>query len=406
MRLDWLQRLIQHGCLRIHLQQSGQTIRLGDGKPEAAITMRSRGVLNRILRNPDFALGDAYVEGDWWPEGQGLLPLFQLYFLNVPGGSAGNNGPGTRLLRRLHRLMIERNGRRRARRNVQAHYDLDADLFRRFLDPELHYSCAYFPRPGMTLEAAQQAKCEHIARKLCLRPGDRVLDIGSGWGGLACHLAETRHVHVDGLTLSDDQYRESCRRVAERGMTQRVQFFLRDYREHRGCYDAIVSVGMFEHVGRPQYPVFFDAVAGMLADSGRVLLHTIGRSGPPVDSDSWISRHVFPGGYIPALSEVAGPLERSGLVLSDLEVWRRHYALTLRAWHQRFQAVRGEFHERLGEPFCRTWEFYLQACEALFTWGELVVFQCQMADANDSVPIARDYLYQSDLPESRFSASA
>ncbi len=404
MRLDWWQRLIQRGSLRIHLQQQGQTICLGEGEPAVTLTMRDRRVLGRVLRDPEFALGDAYVDGDWWPEGHGLLPLFQLYFLNASGSD--RNRYSARLLGRLHRWVAERNGRRRARRNVQAHYDLDAELFRRFLDPELHYSCAYFPRPGMTLEAAQQAKCEHIARKLCLRPGDRVLDIGSGWGGLGCYLAKTRHVHVDGLTLSDDQYRESCRRVAERGLKQRVQFFLRDYREHRGCYDAIVSVGMFEHVGRPQYPVFFDRVADMLADGGRVLLHTIGRSGPPVSSDSWISRHVFPGGYIPALSEVAGPLERSGLVLSDLEVWRRHYALTLRAWHERFQATRGEFRDRLGERFCRTWEFYLQACEALFTWGELVVFQCQMADANDSVPLARDYLYQPGLPESRFSVSA
>jgi cyclopropane-fatty-acyl-phospholipid synthase len=280
----------------------------------------------------------------------------------------------------------------------------------------MHYSCAYFEHPGQDLESAQQAKCRHIAAKLLLRPDDRVLDIGSGWGGLALYLASRHKARVTGLTLSTDQYASATQRAQARRLEGRVDFRMQDYRqhirEHAGEYDAIVSVGMFEHVGRPQYPQYFDGLRRLLKPGGRVLLHTIGRSTPPVSSRNWVQKYIFPGGYIPALSELSPPLERSGLVLCDLEVWRLHYADTLAHWHERFRHARAEFASRLGERFCRMWEFYLQACEAMFRWGDLVVFQLQMSDGNAGVPLTRDYLYPAgagavgeELPRARSRAA-
>lgn len=390
--MSWslLERWIKAGTLNVHLP--GEAPRqFGSGPPHAHIHLRDRSVLGRMLRDPDMAVGEAYMEGDWWAGEGGLLPLLELYFRNKGAFS------GSRLRRWTRALMWflrEVNGTFTARRNVQRHYDLDADLFRRFLDADLQYSCAYFERDDYSLEAAQRAKCRHIAGKLCLSPGDRVLDIGCGWGGMALYLAREFDVRVTGLTLSKDQYDEARRRADQAGLSDRVEFRLEDYREHRDQYDAVVSVGMFEHVGRPQYQTYFDRVRDLLAPGGRALIHTIGRTGPPENGHTWIQRYIFPGGYIPSLSETARPIEHSGLVLSDLEIWRRHYAKTLAAWNERFQAAREEFAERLGEDFCRMWEFYLLGCQAIFRWGELVVFQFQLAQENDTVPLTRDYLYR------------
>lgn len=389
MRLTWLEKWIRTGSLHLYMPD-GRTFSVGEGEPAAHVHIHRKEALRRMLRDPDFAVGETYMDGGWSPGEGGLLPLFELYFCNSFPDEGGRMmawlGRGLRFIR-------EMNGRLRSRRNVQHHYDLDAELFRRFLDKDLQYSCAYFHSPDMSLEAAQRAKCEHIARKLCLSPGDRVLDIGSGWGGMALYLAREWGVDVTGLTLSNDQHQTSQQRAVEAGLKDRVRFLQQDYREHDGRYDAVVSVGMFEHVGRPQYQTFFDTVDSLLAERGRALIHTIGRTGPPTESQSWISRYIFPGGYIPALSEAATPIEQTGLGLSDLEVWRLHYARTLREWNARFQKEREHFRERLGERFCRMWEFYLLGCQAIFTWGELVVFQFQLAHANNVVPLSRDYLY-------------
>lgn len=389
MRLSWLESWIGTGSLHVDMPD-GRTLTVGEGEPAAHVRIHRKEALRRMMHDPDFGVGETYMEGGWSPGEGGLLPLFELYFRN---SFPEHGGRIKALLARGLRGLREINGRLRSRRNVQHHYDLDSELFRRFLDEDLQYSCAYFHDPDMSLEAAQRAKCEHIARKLCLEPGDHVLDIGSGWGGMALHLAREWGVDVTGLTLSDDQIRESQRRAAEAGVKDRVRFLQNDYREHEGSYDAIVSVGMFEHVGRPQYQTFFDTVDSLLAPRGRALIHSIGRTGPPTESQSWISRYIFPGGYIPAASEATPPIEHSGLALSDLEVWRLHYARTLREWNARFQKNREHFRERLGERFCRMWEFYLLGCQAIFTWGELVVFQMQLAHANNVVPLSRDYLY-------------
>lgn len=391
MKTRFFDRLIDQGTLVIHYPD-GRTQLIGQGAPKADIHLRERKVLTHLLSDPEMAFGEAYMDGDWWPGEGGLLALFELYFANA------RNFGTSRLLdiaRHALRGIREANSRLRSRKNVQHHYDIDNALFERFLDADMQYSCAYFETPDMTLEDAQRAKCRHIARKLCLRPGEKVLDIGSGWGGMALYLAREFDVEVTGLTLSDDQYRYACERAEAEGLADRVRFLQEDYREHAGQYDAIVSVGMFEHVGRPQFQTFFDTVNALLAPHGRSLIHCIGRSGPPVeDTKGWIEKYIFPGGYVPSLSEVAPCFEQIGMCLSDLEILRLHYARTLAAWNERFQAHRDEFEKRLGERFCRMWEFYLLGCQAIFRWGDLVVFQMQLAKRNDVVPVTRDYLYR------------
>ena len=384
-----LRRRITKGSLTLRGADGEQQI-YGSGSPHATVTLNREGVLGRILRQPDLELGESYVDGDW--DTPDLLGLLDLLRRNAPG-------PVTPFWqRRLKSLLKFSNDLVRSRRNVAVHYDLDEPLFRAFLDREMHYSCAYFRTPEDSLEAAQTAKAELIGRKLLLEPGQRLLDIGCGWGSLAMFLAARYDVSVVGLTLSEEQHRVASAEAKRRGLEGRVEFRLEDYREHVGSYDRVVSVGMFEHVGRDAYDVFFDQVRARLANGGTALLHTIGRPGPPIlVTNPWIDRHIFPGGYIPSASEVLAPLERSGLVLCDFEVWRRHYAFTLHHWQQRFQAHRETFVRSKGERFCRLWEFYLAACESAFAHGELEVFHFQIATDQDAVPLTRDYLYR-DAP--------
>ncbi|MCB1864756.1 MAG: class I SAM-dependent methyltransferase [Chromatiales bacterium] len=344
----------------------------------------------RILRNPGLNLGETYMEGQWDVSGGSLLELLRVLFVAVPD----RRSFWVRAFARTESVLQSLNRIARSYRNVAHHYDLDESLFRLFLDTDMHYSCAYFPRPGMDLDAAQQAKCTHIARKLCLSAGQRVLDIGSGWGGMAMHLAREHAVEVTGITLSKEQLRVSRERVTAAGLGDRVRFELCDYREHRGRYDRVVSIGMFEHVGLAHFQRFFQAAANLVSDDGAMLLHTIGSSGPPSPTNAWIARHIFPGGYIPALSETSRAIERAGWVQTDIETLRLHYADTLKAWHERFQRQRARFVERLGERFCRMWEFYLQASEASFRWRDLVVFQLQLAKRHGAIPITREYMYR------------
>ncbi|HXG27857.1 MAG TPA: cyclopropane-fatty-acyl-phospholipid synthase family protein, partial [Nevskiales bacterium] len=328
MQLKLLDRYIRQGTLHLQLPD-GRRLTAGRGEPSAEMILHRPAALVRMLRHPAIAVGEAYMDGDWDPGEGGLLRVFEVIARNLRHRQPGGLGEW---LRRARSWLGEIHPPGRSRRNVESHYDLDEALFRRFLDADLHYSCAYFERPGLGLEEAQQAKCRHIARKLLLQPGEHVLDIGSGWGGLALHLARSADVRVTGLTLSQDQYRTACRRALDAGLADRVRFELCDYRQHEGRYDAIVSVGMFEHVGRPQYPRFFEHAAHLLRPGGRMLLHTIGRSGPPAHGNHWIRKYIFPGGYIPALSEIVSVVERTGLFLTDIEVLRLHYADTLRRW--------------------------------------------------------------------------
>lgn len=376
---------IRQGRLTVRYPD-GRIAHYGKGSPEAEWHIRDRAAVRRLIRDPELALGETYMDGAWEAP-RGLVPLLEILLRNIPESSA------TSLVARCMRLIEQANPTHLSRRRIGHHYDRDERLFRLFLDRDLHYSCAYFARPDDSLEAAQYAKCEHLRRKLELAPGQRVLDIGSGWGGLALHLAGAADVEVTGLTLSREQHRVATARAREAGLGERVRFLLEDYREHRGVYDRVVSVGMFEHVGLPHYEAFFTSVRERLAPHGLALLHHIGRSGRPGRTNPWIRRYIFPGGYNPAASEVAPAIERAGLKLADLEVLKFHYQYTLREWQKRFQAHRLEAVRRWGESFARMWEFYLAACEAAFATGDLVVFQWQMARTLEGLPLTRDHWY-------------
>ena len=390
MFLKLLDRHVRHGTLTV-VEPNGRRHVFGQGQPSATWVLRKPGAARRMLLNPQANLGETYMNEEWDVEDGDLADLLTVLRVNLERRLAGRSI--TALLGPLATFMTSWNNVRASLSNVSHHYDLDEALFRAFLDRDMHYSCAYFREPGLSLEAAQAAKCDHIRRKLNLMPGQRVLDIGCGWGSLAMHLAERADVEVVGLTLSAEQLRVARAEAERRGLGERVAFRLEDYREHRAEYDAVVSVGMFEHVGRRNFSRYFEKVFDFLAPHGTALLHTIGQSAPPSPTNPWIRKHIFPGGYIPAASEVLGTIEPSGLILSDLEVWRRHYALTLREWNRRFQAVRGQFARAKDERFCRMWEFYLLSCATAFEIADLVVFQFQLARANDTVPVTRDYLY-------------
>ncbi len=291
----------------------------------------------------------------------------------------------------------EANGRNRARKNVAHHYDLDGRLYSLFLDADRQYSCAYFETPGQTLDDAQLAKKRHLAAKLLIEHGSSVLDIGSGWGGLALYLAETSGAQATGITLSEEQLAFARGRAAERELADRVEFRLQDYRDVTGRFERIVSVGMFEHVGVGFYDAYFRKCAALLADDGVFVLHSIGRSKRPGITNPWIAKYIFPGGYIPSLSEVLPAIERAGLLVTDIEILRLHYAETLKAWRERFLAHREEVERLYDERFVRMWEFYLAASEMAFRKQGMMVFQIQMAKRQGVVPITRDYIAREEM---------
>jgi cyclopropane-fatty-acyl-phospholipid synthase len=351
--------------------------------------IRDRATLMRIARDPELAVGEAYVDGGLAMERGTLYDFLALAKRNRR--NVGNHGIFNLLRRRA-----ARNPRGAARHNAAHHYNLSGALYRLFLDADRQYSCAYFARPDMSLEQAQAAKKRHLAAKLLLRPGHHVLDIGSGWGGLAITLAEEYGADVTGVTLSTEQLAESRARAAQRGLERRVRFELSDYRDLRGRFDRIVSVGMFEHVGPAHYQNFFECIAERLDDKGVAVLHTIGNCNGPAPNNPWIEKYIFPGGMIPSLSQIIPAVERAGLLLTDVEVLRVHYAETLRTWRERFAAHRDEVRALYDERFCRMWEFYLAGAEAGFREGSLVVFQLQMARDRSVVPRTRDYITDFD----------
>ena len=349
----------------------------------------------KIVLYPELCFGEAYVDGAIVFE-KGTLPeFFDLWVRNVQArkGEAGWLG---RLRLHLMRRWQQANDRHGARRNVAHHYDLSDTLYRQFLDRDRQYSCAYFARPEMTLEEAQLAKKQHIQAKLALQPGMRVLDIGCGWGGLALHLAKSAGVHVTGITLSQEQLAIARQRAAEAGLTGRVQFELCDYRDVEGRFDRVVSVGMLEHVGMPHYAQFFGRVRDLLSTDGVALIHSIGRRGGPGITNPWIRKYIFPGGYVPALSELMPHIERSGLWTTDVEILRLHYAETLRHWRKRFHDRIAIIRQIYDERFCRMWDFYLSASEAAFRHNHQMVFQLQLSKSIDTVPLTRDYIFEAE----------
>jgi cyclopropane-fatty-acyl-phospholipid synthase len=398
MLLKLLNKKIQRGTL-ILTCANGEEHHFGQGSPVSYWHFTDDAAMSRIAWDPHMELGESYMEGAWHAGEGGLRRLLQVLMINF--GEQRLQGT-TRLYEWFYKFLQARNRITRSYRNVAHHYDLDEWLFRHFLDERMFYSCAYFQQPAMSLEQAQLAKCEIIRRKLLLEPGMTVLDIGCGWGGLAMYLAEHADVAVTGVTLSREQLRVAQATVRERGLEGRVKFLLQDYREHQDEYDRIVSVGMFEHVGRRHFPAFFHQVSDKLKQNGVALLHTIGCVDRSGNTNPWIRRHIFPGGYIPALSEMAEAVEGTDLMSTDVDVWHLHYADTLAEWYRRFQHQRDAVRDRMGERFCRMWEFYLASTEGAFRWWDLVVFQLQMAKRHDVVPQTRDYLYTTRFEPARY----
>jgi cyclopropane-fatty-acyl-phospholipid synthase len=390
-----LKHLVQNGTLLV-TAASGQSSCYGDGSgAPVAVRLATRRLERRLAHHPQLALGEAYMDGTLTVERGSLYDLLALLLVNAERHPLAAYSLAFDHIRYVGRRLAQFNPTRRARRNVAHHYDIKGEIYDLFLDRDRQYSCAYF-KPGADLEQAQRAKKRHLAAKLALEPGQRVLDIGSGWGGLALYLAETADVEVTGVTLSTEQLKGATERARDAGLASRVHFDFKDYREVDGPYDRIVSVGMFEHVGITHYDAYFEKLRDLLTEDGVAVIHTIGRADKPTVTNPFIARHIFPGGYIPALSEMVGPIERAGLIVSDVEILRLHYAETLKAWRERFLARRDEAQRLMGERFCRMWEFYLAGSETAFRYQKLVVFQVQLTRRIDTLPLTRDYMYRQE----------
>jgi cyclopropane-fatty-acyl-phospholipid synthase len=384
---------VQYGSLTV-IDPWGERHAFGTGgAPFVTLHLTDPDEPGRLLADPCLRAGEAYMDGTLIIE-EGTLRDFLM--IGVAAGEQLSK-QSQKIKQFTPRRKLERHNQiDRSRANVAHHYDLSEEFYRLFLDADLQYSCAYFQAGDETLEEAQAKKKRHIAAKLLMKPGARVLDIGSGWGGLALELAKSHGVQVDGLTLSQEQLTVAQSRAVEDGLQDRVRFHLRDYRHEVGSYDRIVSVGMFEHVGTPHFAEFFETVNRLLAPDGVAVIHAIGHKDSPNDADPWIDKHIFPGAYCPSLSEVLAAVEQTGLWVTDVEILRVHYADTLERWYERFQVGRARAAALYDERFCRMWEFYLASCEAGFRVGGLMVFQIQLARDIRSVPLTRDYMSEAE----------
>jgi cyclopropane-fatty-acyl-phospholipid synthase len=390
----FLNQFIRRGAMTF-TTASGAKFSCGDGTGEpVSVRFLTTDAERRILLDPELGLGEVYMEGTFVVEKGSIADVLAI-LLDQP-----EMLPRWAKLQWWMRYLVRHaqqfNPRGRSKDNVAHHYDLDGRLYSLFLDADKQYSCGYFETPEATLDDAQLAKKRHLAAKLSVRRGDRVLDIGSGWGGLGLYLAEMSGANVTGVTLSTEQLQASNARAAEKNLTQSAKFFLEDYRDIPGPFDRIVSVGMFEHVGVDFYDTYFKRCAELLTDDGVMMLHSIGRSHGPDVTNPWIAKYIFPGGYIPALSEVLPAIERAGLLVCDIEILRLHYAETLKAWRERFMARREEAVRLYDERFARMWEFYLACSEMSFRKQNLMNFQIQLAKRQGVVPMTRDYIEQEE----------
>ncbi|MDE2110266.1 MAG: class I SAM-dependent methyltransferase [Alphaproteobacteria bacterium] len=388
----FLSRIIRHGTLKL-VYSDGRLKSFGAGEPQLTVKFHDGRAMFALALNPDLKLGELYMNGRLTIEGGDVADLLALLTKNLSDAKTIGLLRLLRFFRRTTRRLAQFNPTGRAKAHVAHHYDLSSNLYDLFLDRDKQYSCAYFSKQGETLEEAQIGKKRHIAAKLNLdRPDLKVLDIGCGWGGLALDLARDCDANVLGVTLSENQIAVARERSQQAKLTNRCRFELTDYRALGGNYDRIISVGMFEHVGVAYYPAFFSKVRELLADDGIMLLHTIGRTDGPGATNPWITKYIFPGGYVPALSEVMQAVESSGLIVTDVEVLRLHYAETLKEWRRRFLANRAGAVRLYGERFCRMWEFYLAGSEMAFRHENEVVFQIQLAKRQDALPLTRDYM--------------
>jgi cyclopropane-fatty-acyl-phospholipid synthase len=394
-----LKTFIRRGTFRVTTSR-GTVLTFGDGTGRpVSVRFATRAAEWGILLDPELKFGEAYMDGTFVVEQGSIADVLAIMLgqnTDVPHWARLQG-----MRRFLYRRLTQFNPRPRSRRNVAHHYDLDGRLYSLFLDADRQYSCAYFEYPGQSLDDAQQAKKRHLAAKLRLTQDQHVLDIGCGWGGLGLYLAEFGSADVTGVTLSQEQHTVANERAAEKSLSERARFRLQDFRDIDGPFDRIVSVGMFEHVGVNHYNEFFRKSARLLADDGVMLLHSIGRSEGPSRTSPWIQKYIFPGGYMPSLSEVLPWIEKAGLLVTDIEILRLHYAETLRHWRERFLAHREEVERIYDRRFVRMWEFYLAAAEMSFREQNLMVFQIQLTKRQDVVPMTRDYIMRE---EQRFRA--
>ncbi|MBB3608513.1 cyclopropane-fatty-acyl-phospholipid synthase family protein [Rhizobium sp. BK602] len=402
-----VKKLVRKGSLKLTLA-SGETHMIGDGSGEmVAVRIADQQAEDAIARDPTLKLGEMYMEGRFILEQGDIYEFLSMVKQNTTNEIFDLRMAALLVGRIAWQQIKSRSPINRNKYNVAHHYDLSAKLFDLFLDEDWQYSCAYFNPPGISLDEAQVAKKRHIAAKLLVEPGQRVLEIGSGWGGMGMYLAEANPgLDFTGITLSEEQLKVSRERAAKRGLSDRVRFELQDYRYLTGKkFDRIVSVGMFEHVGIGDYGKFFRKVSELLDDNGVMLLHSIARPKPSFATNAFIEKYIFPGGYIPSIGETTPPLEKAGLLVKDIEVLPMHYAYTLRHWRNRFVARKAEAVALYDENFFRMWEFYLAGSEMGFRWDELFIMQIQIAKNQFAVPDNRNYIAEREAKLREFEAS-
>ncbi len=387
-----LKKWIRQGTFVV-VDADGRTHRfVGSPQPSVTIRLHDPALHRKLFTNPRLHFGQAYMDGTLTLEQGTLADMLDILGRNHAVLDDQRLDILAHRVSQMSRSIQQYNPAGRAQKNAAHHYDLSDTLYDLFLDRDRQYSCAYFTTDNDSIDVAQDNKKRHIAAKLLLQPGMKVLDIGSGWGGLGLYLAKVADVDVTGVTLSTEQHKVSEARAREEGLADRVHFYLQDYRRLTDRFDRIVSVGMFEHVGARHYREFFAKLKELLSDDGVALLHSIGRMEPPGTTSPWIKKYIFPGSYTPALSEVLAAVENTRLWVTDIEILRRHYARTLHEWNRSFQKNRDEIEELYDERFCRMWEFYLQSCEMAFHHMDLMVFQMQLAKRQDAVPDTREYV--------------
>ncbi len=400
-----MKKLIVRGRLRVTLP-GGETRSYGPGGGrDVAITIADRALVRQLMIAPEMGLGEGYMDGRLVIHDDALHDFMWLLLDNLNHADYPALAKVLQRGQQLMRRFAQFNPVGKAQANVAHHYDLSGALYDLFLDADKQYSCAYFAKPDMSLEEAQAAKKHHIARKLRIKPGMRVLDIGCGWGGMGLTLARDYGAQVVGVTLSKEQHAVATRRAAEAGLSDRVDFRLTDYRHLDERFDRIVSVGMFEHVGVPHYREYFGHVHKFLAEDGIALIHTIGRIQPPGVTSPWILKYIFPGGYVPAMSEALAAIEKEDFFVTDVETWRLHYAETLKHWYDRFMANDAKAEALYDARFVRMWRFYLVASELMFRLRGQVVFQFQLTKSVDAVPLTRDYLYEGQARPAHLQAA-
>ena len=392
--LNFLNRLIKDDGFEF-VDANSKSYIIGKPKKETPIRLRilDKSLHWKLLINPDLYLGEGYMDGSIVIENGTLTEFLDIALKNVGREPTNSISNVLGRFRRVFRYLTNFNLIGKSKENVAHHYDISEKFYDLFLDEKRQYSCAYFKNEDDTLEVAQNNKIDHIIKKLNLKPNQKVLDIGCGWGTLAIDIAKKTQCEVVGITLSENQLEYAKKKAKEMNLENQVEFRLADYRQLNEKFDRVVSVGMFEHVGRNFYKKYFNKVYDFLNEDGVALIHTIGSVNPPRPPQPWITKYIFPGGYTPSLSEVSAPIEKSGLILSDIEVLRTHYQHTLRNWKDRFMSKKEHVLEMFDEKFFRMWEFYLVGCEMAFKWGDQVVFQLQLTKKLKATPITRDYIY-------------